>query len=90
LELALQRIGTSDLQQDDRNDDVWMPLRAAGWDARVKAAKCAIMCSARSPLLGAMYLPKAMDWIEIALMAAPEHPMLRGMLSTAKKLHSGL
>jgi hypothetical protein len=133
LELCLERIGTSDLNtvNVNVNDDMWKPLKFAGWDARVKAAQAAIMCASRLQQQQAqqqqqrirglalsssssasssttvldeeetiddinittniqqqqeqyhLLLGKALTWIDIAMQAAPDHPMLYGMKNVA-------
>ena len=81
FENALDRIGESDLK-----DGAWIPLRAAGWNVRVNAAKAALICSTKSRAFGAQYIPRAIQWIETCFLAAPDHPMLHGMLITAKRM----
>jgi len=86
LEYALNRIDGADL----REGDVWMPLKAAGWNIRQNAAKCAIICATKNKAMAKQYLPKAIDWTRTCLEAAPEHPMLNGMLLTAENLDAEL
>jgi len=40
FDLVLSRIQNSDLKKD-----AWTPLKAAGWDARVHAGRCAVICA---------------------------------------------
>jgi tetratricopeptide (TPR) repeat protein len=81
FEVALARIGDSDLQTNS-----WEPLRLAGYDARVKAAQCAIALSLRSPRFAKEYAPKIMAWIHISLQKERTNELLLGMLEAAEAL----
>ena len=75
----------------------WQPLRAAGWDARVQAARCAVLCAEGSAYSGRgarltheavtlaapALFPEARERLRLALVAAPGHPMLLELLSRA-------
>lgn len=81
LETALDRIGDSDLQPN-----AWAPLQLAGYDARVKAAQIAIVLSMRSPIFAQEYVPRAIQWIRIALKNDPASELLLGMMDAAEML----
>jgi hypothetical protein len=81
FEVALARIGDSDLQTNS-----WAPLRLAGYDARVKAAQCAIVLSLRSPRFAKEYAPIIIAWIHISLQKEPTNELLLGMLEAAEAL----
>ena len=81
FEISLLRIGESDLQPN-----AWEPLQAAGYDARVKAAECAIVLSLRSPIFAKEYAPKAIDWIKTSMQQKPNQDFLLDMMNVAKML----
>jgi tetratricopeptide (TPR) repeat protein len=77
----------------DRMQGAWMPLRAMGWDARVYGAHSAIICVQEAKKVGATfspstYLPRAIDWLNVAREAAPEDPRVLGALAKAEELLS--
>jgi tetratricopeptide (TPR) repeat protein len=77
----------------DRMQGAWMPLRAMGWDARVYGAHSAIICVQEAQKIGANFpssehLKCAIDWLNVAREAAPEDPRILGALATAEELLS--
>ena len=81
FEISLSRIGESDLQPN-----AWAPLQAAGYDARVKAAQCAIVLSLRSPKFAKEYAPRAIDWINTSMQKEPNQDFLLDMVKVARTL----
>jgi hypothetical protein len=56
---------------------------AAGTTTTTKAS-----ASPAAAAFAAHYIPRAIQWIETCLLAAPDHPMLHGMLITAKRMQA--
>ena len=89
LEAVLAKISERDLQED-----AWMPLKASAWDARVTAARCAMLCAeyeANKAVDGPRpwtreQLPVAIERIRVSIAAAPQDGRLHGLLGRAEEL----
>jgi hypothetical protein len=86
----------SDIDDKDLLDGAWMPLKALAWDARVCAGRCALLCaeeeagqwnwSIRERTWTKRHLPRAIDRLRTALMAAPGDEYMHSMLERAEYL----
>jgi Flp pilus assembly protein TadD len=81
FEMALQRLeATSDLQS-------WTPLLAIQWDALIQAGRCACLCAEYSSARWRrLNLPLAIQRLEKALRAAPDHAPLMALLGVANEI----
>ena len=85
----------------DMVEGTWMPLKALGWEARVSAARACMLCAEfeaeraaeRAPPFREgerpwtlERMPKAIERLEMALMAAPGDEGLQGLLARAEEL----
>jgi tetratricopeptide (TPR) repeat protein len=82
---ALRRLDKllTQLSGADLSENAWRPLRALGWEARYRAASCAIQCALQNPQLSSQFLPGAIQRIEVCLESAPNHPILQDMMGQA-------
>mmetsp|Transcript_34471 Transcript_34471/g.75444 ORF Transcript_34471/g.75444 Transcript_34471/m.75444 type:complete len:496 (-) Transcript_34471:137-1624(-) len=91
---ALRRLDTvlSNIADADLRDGAWMPLKAAAWDARVTAARCAMLCAEYEATkygprnFSKGRLPVAIDRLHASIKAAPQDDRLRGLLARAEEL----
>ena len=70
-------------------DGAWLPLRADAWDARVMAARCAVLCCDAEHAGDAWrraHLPAALDRLRAARAAAPDDPRLAPLEAHAADL----
>jgi hypothetical protein len=81
FEMALQRLEAKpDLQS-------WTPLLAIQWDALIQAGRCACLCAEfSSARWRRLNLPLAIQRLEKALRAAPDHPPLVALLGVAQEI----
>lgn len=88
---VISHIGNKDLI-----DGSWLPLKAVGWNARVSAARCALICaeqeveqcdlSTPERTWTKRYLPEAIDRLRTALIPVPENEYIQSMLGRAVEL----
>ena len=79
------------IEERDLREDAMMTLKSLAWAARRDAARCALLCAEhdmKSPSRSwtLHHVPKAVDRIKTALIAAPNEPNLMGMLKRAEFL----
>ena len=82
-ETALRHIGDRDV------DGAWLPLRADAWNAKVQAARCAVLCCdayGAPPAWRRAHLPAAIDRLDSATAAAPGDPRLGPLRAYAADL----
>lgn len=94
---ALQAFDKALLQIDNRDqvEGAWLPLKATAYDARVRAAQCAVICaeeeaavqgSTKTRPFALARLPEAAQRLRLALIAAPGNEALLGLMSRAEEL----
>lgn len=89
LEVVLSNIGDRDLR-----DNAWMPLKASAWDARVTAARSAMLCAEYEASKAGdgprpwakRHLPTAIDRLRTSIAAAPQDGRLHELLGRAEEL----
>lgn len=95
LDVALKLNRNVDLDLSSDTDKTWIPLKlkAAMWDARVLAGRCAVICAEEEASRGQTerpfartFLPEAIERIQMALDVAPKDERLVGLLMRAKEL----
>jgi tetratricopeptide (TPR) repeat protein len=93
---ALRRFDTmlANVADRDLRDDAWVPLKASAWDARVTAARSAMLCAefeANRPgndprPWSKHHLPIAIDRLRTSIAAAPQDGRLHELLERAEEL----
>ena len=93
---ALRRLDTvlSNIADRDLRDNAWMPLKASAWDARVTAARSAMLCAEYEASKAGdgprpwtkKHLPFAIDRLRTSNAAAPQDGRLHGLLRRAEEL----
>lgn len=93
---ALRRLDAllSNIADRDLRDDAWMPLKASAWDARVTAARSAMLCAEYEASKAGdgprpwttQHLPTAIDRLRTSIAAAPKDGRLHGLLGRAEEL----
>lgn len=88
----------SNIKNRDLADRAWMPLKALAWEARVSAAKCALLCAeyeaqncsklsrGHDRSWTKLHLPQAIDRMKQALIPAPNNDYIQSMLHRAEEL----
>ena len=82
------------LNDSDLETNSWMPLKAIGWDARVYGSHAAILCAQEAMKAGikdfdtSMYLQRAIERLNVALLAVPGDERILSMLQRAQELLS--
>ena len=89
LDAVLAKIADRELQ-----GDCWMPLKASTWEARVTAARCAMLCAEYEANKAGdgprpwsrERLPFAVERLRASIAAAPQDGRLHGLLGRAEEL----
>jgi len=93
---ALRRLDAvlAKISERDLREDAWMPLKASAWDARVTAARCAMLCAeyeankaGNGPRPWSRErLPVAIERLRASIASAPQDGRLHGLLGRAEEL----